>query len=66
MWVLTLASAPDCPFGACPARPRAAQNDASADSPTERRTGDLCVERHKHICADMARLAALIADVLCA
>jgi hypothetical protein len=32
----------DCPFGACHARPRAAQNDALADSRTEHRTGDLC------------------------
>jgi hypothetical protein len=31
----------DCPLGARHARPRAAQNDASAGSRTERRTGDM-------------------------
>ena len=37
---------------------RAAQNDASAARRTAHRTGDMCVEHHKRMCADMARLAA--------
>jgi hypothetical protein len=40
--------------------PRAAHNDARAASRPERGTGVPCVEDHEHICADMARLAALI------
>jgi hypothetical protein len=37
----------ECPFGACRARPRAAQNDASAGSRPERRTGDMCCRSHE-------------------
>jgi hypothetical protein len=46
----------DCPFWGLPCSSRAAQNDASAGSRTERRTGDRCVEDHEHICADLCAL----------
>jgi hypothetical protein len=49
-----------CPFRAGRARPRAAQNNASARSGTGRRTGDLCVEDHERVCADRARLTAVV------
>jgi hypothetical protein len=37
--------------GASHVRPRAAQNDASAGSRPQRRTGDLCVDHLERICA---------------
>jgi hypothetical protein len=57
---LRVAPRTDCPFRACHVRLGAAQNDAGRQSQERARTGVVCVEDHERICADMARLTALI------
>jgi hypothetical protein len=37
-----------------------AQNDGRCSGTARARTGDLCLEGHERICADMARLVAVV------